>query len=145
MRVISNRLSVRASVLALAVLFAVGLSSFTLAPKTTTSNAGWEHLGSRKVNFGLEKDVISVTAAEGRFSKLKLKVTGGNLNLHKMTVTYGNGTRDNINVRHSFARGATSRVIDLQGNKRVIKQVAFWYDTKNRSQKRARIHLFGRH
>ncbi len=135
-------MSFKVGLFLLAATLSLGLSSYTTS---NHSNVGWEHLGSRKVNFGLEKDVIMVTAAEGRFSKLKLKVTGGSLNLHKMTVTYGNGSKDDITLKHSFNRGSTTRIIDLKGNRRVIKKVAFWYDTKNRSRKRARMHLFGMH
>lgn len=105
----------------------------------------WEKLGTKKVNFGLDKDVIPITSAEGVFTKLKVKVTAGSLNMHKMVVVYGNGQRDEIQLKHNFGRGGATSVLDLAGNKRVIKKVIFWYDTKNRSRKRATVHLFGKH
>lgn len=107
--------------------------------------ARWERLGSRKVNFGLDRDVIRVTAKEGTFTKLKFKVTGGNLNMHRIVVVYGNGARDEIEVRHKFRRGSATRIVDLRGNKRVIRKITFWYDTKNLSRRRATLHVFGRH
>ncbi|MBO6518118.1 MAG: DUF2541 family protein [Bacteroidia bacterium] len=132
----------------IALLFSVvfvGNSAFTNKQIKHRHVHGWEHLGSKKVNFGLDKDVITITAAEGKFTKLKLKVSGGNLNMHKMVVVYGNGTRDNINVKHNFTKGDVTRTIDLNGNRRVVQKVIFWYDTKNRSRRKATLHLFGRH
>ena len=54
----------------------------------------WEKLGSRKVNFTLDKDVIQLGAKEGAFSKLMIKVTGGAINMHRMIVHYGNGGKE---------------------------------------------------
>lgn len=105
----------------------------------------WERLGSKKVNYRLDRDVIKVTAVEGGFTKLKIVVTGGNINMHRLVVQYGNGTKDKIPLRHTFTRGSDSRVIDLRGGKRIIRDITFWYDTKNISRKRARIHVYGRH
>lgn len=116
------------------------MSSF----KASESQRGrWEHLGSRTVNYSLDKDVIPVGAKEGVYTQLKLVVSGGSLNMHRMVVEYGNGERDEIELRHQFGRGSTSRVIDLRGNRRIIRSVHFWYDSKNLSRQRARISLFG--
>jgi hypothetical protein len=129
------------------ILFSIVLS-LTLGSANVEAQVredGWEHLGSRKVNYALDKDIITVTAAEGTFTKLKLKVMGGSLNMHRMVVVYGNGTRDEIALRHNFSRRSGSRVIDLQGGKRIIKKVIFYYDSNNYSRGRAAIHLLGRH
>ncbi len=119
-------------------LFSFLVMSFAMPPK-------WEKLGSRKVNFGIEKDTIAVGAHEGGFTKLKVQVTGGSLNMKKMFVNFKNGERKEIALKHNFVKGSGSRVIDLPGNKRLIKNIVFVYDTKNRSKKRATIHVFGRH
>ncbi|SHI40708.1 DUF2541 family protein [Aquimarina spongiae] len=129
----------KSSVIAtLLVILFVG-SSFT------TKIVRWEHLGSRTVNYRLDKDVIKVTAREGGFTKLKVKVTGGSLNMHKMVVQYGNGKKDIIPLRYNFSRKSATRLIDLEGGKRVIRDITFFYDTKNLSKKRAKVHVFGRH
>ena len=126
----------------LSAIFAMTL----VACGSTKSTIGdWEKLGSKKVNFGLDKDVVHAGAHEGTFKKLKLVVTGGSLNMHKMTVVYKNGKRDKKNIRHNFSRNSDSRVIDLDGGNRFIKEIIFWYDTKNRSNKRATMHVYGKH
>ncbi|WP_271781958.1 DUF2541 family protein [Aquimarina algiphila] len=107
--------------------------------------ANWEYLGSKIVNYKLDKDIIKVTAKEGAFKKLKIKITGGSINMHRMVVQYGNGEKDVIQLRYNFSRRSATRVIDLKGNKRIIRDITFFYDTKNSSRKKAKIHVFGRH
>ncbi len=122
----------------LVVIFLIG-SSFTIAPLK------WEHLGTRTVNYKLDRDVIKVTAKDGRFKKLKLKVTNGSLNMHRVVVQYGNGEKQVIAIKKNVAKGGTTRLIDLKGNKRIIRDITFFYDTKNLSRKRAKVHVFGKH
>jgi len=118
------------------------LLSFTNAHR---GGRDWDFLGSRTVNFSLDKDVLEVGAKDGAFTKLLFKVDKGSLNMHKIVVSYGNGSRDEINVKHEFKRGTTSRVVDLKGKGRIVKRITFWYDTKNRSARKATMKVYGRH
>ncbi|WP_420573545.1 hypothetical protein [Kordia sp.] len=131
-----------ATLLLSAVLF-IGLSSFDTT-KSNTFTQKWEKLGSKKVNYKLDKDVIHVGKHEGTFKKLKLVVSKGALNMHRMVVHYGNGSQEEIKLKHTFNRRSNSRVIDLNGNKRFITKISFLYDTKNRSRNRATLHVFGK-
>ena len=99
----------------------------------------------RAVNYKLDKDDIHVGAKEGGFTKLKVVVTGGSLNMHRMVVTYMNGTKEEIQLRHNFKKGSGSRIIDLKGGKRVIKNIRFFYDTKNLAKSKAKVIVIGRH
>lgn len=106
----------------------------------------WENLGQRKVNYSLDRDEIMVTARDGRFSAVKLKVRKGAINMHKMTIHFGDGTKQQVNLRNKIPAGGETRVVNLKGNKkRVIRKVVFWYDTKNLANKRATVELWGRH
>lgn len=105
----------------------------------------WERLGSRVVNFGLDKDVIPVGAHEGNFTKLRVVVKGGAINMHRMTVHYMNGEVEKIALKHNFSKKSATRLIDLNGHKRKIKKIVFFYDTKNLARKRATVSVFGRH
>ena len=129
------------SIFLFGIVVITALSSYSGA---TEFNKGWQRIGSKKVNFKLDRDVIPVGLDDGRFSKLKVLVTRGSLNMHKMVVHYGNGTKNEIALRHNFGRKSTSRIIDLKGNKRFIKKITFIYDTKNYSKQRAKIHVFGK-
>ncbi len=105
----------------------------------------WELLGTRTVKYGLDRDEISVTAREGFFTALKIKVNRSALNMHKMVIHFGDGSNEEVAVRNNFKAGQESRVIDLPGNRRVITKVVFWYDTKNLKKSRAVVELWGRH
>ena len=107
------------------------------------TSVNWTVLGSKHVSKMIERDVIQVGNHKGTFTKLKVKITGGKVFMKSMVVTYGNGTKDMIPLKHVFSRGAESRVIDLRGNKRVIKKIAFVYDRKNNHRK-AKVWVAGR-
>ncbi|HTJ49846.1 MAG TPA: hypothetical protein VL443_10360 [Cyclobacteriaceae bacterium] len=121
------------------VLALISLSMFTHA-----NAQEWVELGSRKVNFGLDKDVIEVSYTGGTFTAIKLEVTDGALNMHRCVVHFQNGTKQEVELRHNFAKGSESRVIDLNGNKRFIKKIDFWYDSKDLQFKRATLIAYGR-
>lgn len=122
----------------------VGLFTTTAFTPSTSAVGKWVKLGSKKVNYGLDRDVIHVGLRDGSFSKLKVQVKGGAVNMHRIVVEYRNGSKEEIQVRHNFRRNAGSRIIDLNGGKRMIKDVTFWYDTKNVSRRKATVHLLGR-
>lgn len=108
-----------------------------------TKSNNWTLLGTKQVNWRLDKDVMRVGWDEGTFSKLRVTVTGGTVDIRKMVVTYGNGSKETIRLKHRFRRGDSSRVIDLKGNKRVIKNITFVYDRKNIARK-AQVRVTGR-
>jgi len=129
-----------------AALIILGLSSFNSGIVNSNADGGkWVKLGSKKVDFKLDKDVLKVGVNKGKFAKLKIVVTDGKLNMHRMVVHYGNDSREEIELRHNFAKGSDSRVIDLKGDKRFIKKIVFWYDSKNKSANKATLTVFGRH
>lgn len=127
--------------IAIALVVFVGLSSFSPAP---ISVKPWKHIETKKVNYRVDRDVIHLGINEGRFSKLKLKVTGGDINMHRMVVHYANGKPDEISLRHTFNKRSSSRIIDLNGNKRYIKKIVLVYDTQSNENRKARMSVFGK-
>lgn len=105
----------------------------------------WERLGTRAVDYKLDRDVVHVGAKKGGFTKLKIAVDGGSINMHKMVITYGNGSKETVELRHNFRPNSASRVIDIRGGKRLIQTITFYYDTKNLSHSKAVLTIFGRH
>jgi hypothetical protein len=108
-------------------------------------NRPWELLGARKIDYKVDRDEILVTRAEGTFTAIQLRVKRSPINMHKLAVHYGNGEVEEIDLRQSFRAGSVSRVIDLPGNKRVIRKVVMWYDTKNLTVGKGVVELWGRH
>ena len=119
--------------------------SACLVPNIHALQGRWEMLGTRTVNFANDRDEIMVTGAEGLFTALKVKVLQSAMDMNKMVVHFGDGSTEEIALKNVFRAGDESRVIDLPGNKRVIKKVVFWYDTKNYKKRRAVVELWGRH
>ncbi|MFT3980479.1 MAG: hypothetical protein QM687_08420 [Ferruginibacter sp.] len=120
----------------LLLLFAVSTLSFKLA--------GWRSLGTKTVNYRLDRDVLDVQLRDGVFQQLKFVVRGGSLNMRKVEVHFENGGKQEIELRHNFDRRSASRTVDLKGNNRIIEKIVFWYDTQNNSAARAKLTVLGK-
>lgn len=83
----------------------------------------WERLGSRKVGFGRDNDVIPVGRGEGRFKRIQLRVRDNAIEIRDLKVVYGNGRTNDIRVRENIRAGGQTRAIDLRGNDRAIREV----------------------
>ncbi len=104
----------------------------------------WNRLGERTVHQGgADHDAIVVTAREGRFTRVQLRVEHSALELYDVVITFGDGTRYSPATRLVFGQGTTSRVIDLPGGARVIRRVDFRYRNLPGGG-RAQIELWGR-
>lgn len=129
------------------ILFSLLISSAATAAPLPVLDVfhGWEKLGEKKVNFKADRDEIRVTAHDGLFTALKLTVKDAGINLHRAVVHFANGQTQTVNVKQNIARGQSSRVLNLNGNRRIIQKVVLYYDTKNRARQRATVELWGRH
>jgi hypothetical protein len=128
----TNRLLIAALVIAVCCA-----TVFAQAPK-------WVALGTKIVTFRTERDVITVGANEGVYKKIKLTVKRSGVNFKDMKVHFANGDIIDVKIRRVVPKGGETRVIDLPGNKRIIKKVVFWYESTTRNPKRATVRLWGR-
>lgn len=104
----------------------------------------WTQLGSRVVDYTLDHDVVSLNNSKEAFTSLKITVKNGSLNMHKATVHFANGDKQDIEFPEVVTAEAGGRVIDLKGNDRVIEKVTFWYDTRQKSDQKATIEVWGK-
>jgi hypothetical protein len=130
------------------VIFALMLiGSPLLAQKVKQPKSGppgsWRVIGTTHANHTVDHDAIIVAGPFDDFRKIKFKVTDSPLNLLRLVVTYDNGMPDIIEVRNNIPRGGESRVIDLNGSKRSIRKIEFWYDTKGILNGNADVTVFG--
>jgi|GEM_PF-599116 len=128
--------------LALAVVFFVAGVAF---PSTAEAGPVWSKLGKRKVSYKKDKDTIPVTAKGGLFNGIKIKVSGGAIEMRDIRVTFGNGKTFSPKVRAVFRKKTASRVIDLPGQARIIRKVEFKYRSIGKRGKKATVTLYGRH
>lgn len=88
---------------------------------------GWERLGSRLVNGKGDRDSIPVGRAEGRFAALRFRVKHSSMRMHDVVIVFADGSTYSPPTRAVFERGTTSALIDLPGNRRVIRRIDFRY------------------
>ncbi len=100
-------------------------------------------LGERLVNDRLDRDEVIVTGARGDFKAIQIRVKGASVDFHKVIIVYGNGQRQEVEMRHTIPAGGTSRAIDLVGDERVIRKIEFWYDANTIRGRKAVVRVFG--
>jgi len=101
----------------------------------TWDNRGWTLLGEREVNGHgqLDRDRIEVGGKwSGRFSKVTLVVTDGDLEMVDFEIKFGPGPGWHPGVSHFFREGQRTRVIDFPTNRygdeaRSIRNIEFAY------------------
>ena len=113
------------------------------APRPGTPGE-WRYLGTVNARFTADHDAIVVQGPYDFFRRIKFKVTSAPINIIRLIVTYDDGgLPENIDTRFSIPARGESRIIDLRGNRRKIRTIEFWYDTKGVLQGRANVSVFG--
>ena len=128
---------------------ALVFSSVTIAANQTAKSvtgAGWEKLGVKTVDMKADHDVIVVTHHEGFYSKVKFVIRKAPIHLTNINIVFGNGQNKNVVFNKRFNAGASTRIIDLPGNKRIIKKIKLNYKSIAAAGKgRAIIVAWGKH
>jgi hypothetical protein len=104
----------------------------------------WERLGEREVDFRNDHDQIDVGRSEGRFRQIEIRVKDAPIEVFDMVVTFGNNETFTPKVRHKFAEGSGSHIIDLPGERRIIKRIDFNYKSLNRREGKGTVQVFAR-
>ena len=107
-------------------------------------DGSWEKLGKVTATHSADHDKIKVEGRNDDVRKLKFRVSDSPLNMHRIIVTYDNGGAERLEVRQNIPKGGETRDIDLQGGKRSIRTIEFWYDTKGLLNGKADVTAYGR-
>jgi len=126
----------------LLTLAAMLISQISMAQ--TASLAGWKLLGTRTVDYTIDRDVINLDESNEAITALKFTVKNGTLNMHKCTVHFADGDTKDIAFSEEVNKTNDGRVMDLKGSNRKIEKVTFWYDTKNSSDKKSIVEVWGK-
>jgi hypothetical protein len=113
-------------------------------PKAPDYGRGWEVLGTRSVDLGLDRDVIEVGRREGAFDAIGIAVDVRDINMRSLIITYGNGESESLPMRAFLRAGERSRPIDLAGARRFIRRIELLYGTDRRRGPRAEVTVYGR-
>lgn len=105
----------------------------------------WELLGERVVTDRADHDTITVTAAKGTFTAIRFDVAGHAVDFQRVVIHFRNGDDQKVDLRNTIPAGGSSRIIDIDGNDRVIRSIDFWYDAKTFGRGgKATVRAFGR-
>jgi hypothetical protein len=104
---------------------------------------GFNYLGERTVNGGIDHDVIHVGRQDGKFHEIMVVAERAPVEIYDLVVTFGNGERYEPHTRLVFGPDSTSRNIDLPGGGRFIKRVEFRYGNLVAGAN-AKVELWGR-
>ncbi|MEO7991836.1 MAG: hypothetical protein ABI663_19940 [Chryseolinea sp.] len=116
----------------------------TVLAQTVIANArteGWSLLGSRTVDYLIDRDEIVIDAST--FTALKFEVKNGALSMHKCTLHFSDGSMKDVEFPDNV-KASTERVIDLKGSYLKLDKVIFWYDTNIKSDTKAVVELWGK-
>ena len=104
----------------------------------------WEKLAETKINQGLNRHEMMISADNKPFSAVKIRSVQGGVNLHRCIFHYKNGETLTVEMRNDLPAGTDSRVIQLPRKKDPVIKVEFWYDTKNYGDQKASLELWGK-
>lgn len=124
------------------------LSTFLLcllaAGLASAAAARWERLGEREVDFRGDHDRIEVGRSEGRYKQLEIRVKDAPIEISNMVVTFGNNQKFSPKMRHRFAEGSGTHIIDLPGERRTIKRIDFKYRSISRREGKGKVEVYAR-
>ena len=129
---------------AAALAFAVAFTTLAYDANARRNNRDWELLGSQAVGFIADRDVVQVGRQDGDFSKIQLRVKNNDIEILDLKVVYGNGQMDDIRVRENIRAGGKTRVIDLKGGERFIRNVQLVYRSRPSFKGQAVVEVWGR-
>jgi hypothetical protein len=112
-----------------------------LAQTANARTEGWSLLGSRTVDYLIDRDEIAIEAST--FVELKFEVKNGPLSMHKCTLHFSDGSMKDVEFPDNV-KASTERVIDLKGSNLKLDKVIFWYDTNIKSDTKAVVELWGK-
>ncbi|MTD93987.1 hypothetical protein GIW81_06510 [Hyphomicrobium sp. xq] len=125
---------------------ALGLAALAAQPSFARDRGPdhWEQLGCQKVGFLVDRDVIRVGRRDGKFSAIRLEVSGNTVFMNDLRVVYGNGAPDDIAVRSEIRDGGQTRALDLKGRgERVIDRIEMTYRAKPNFKGSAKVCVMG--
>jgi hypothetical protein len=117
------------------------LLNFTIL--ATAQRDRWDYLGEANVDGGADHDRIEVGEGRGAFRAIKLGVERGPIEFDRVIVHYGNGAAVPIAISRRIPAGGQTRVIDLPGERRFIRDVEFYYRKGNWRSSKPKVRLYG--
>lgn len=133
------------------------LSSLVIffAPHTFAKESdGWVMISDKVVNYKSETDTVEPLAyiSQRNFSKIKIKVVQGTVNLKNIVVTMSDGSSKELKSMGTLTKGMSTRAWTLPGNENAkFKKLDMTYDSWGSTtlnaiglSKKAKIEVWGK-
>jgi hypothetical protein len=105
---------------------------------------GWEFLGKREVNFGIDRDTVAVSRSAGPLHQLLIVATLNPVEIWNIRVVFESGATHDSDFREKLFVGRDRLVLDLPGGARRVSEVIFRYRKLNNAARRAVVELYGK-
>ena len=128
-----------------AIVHVYGKTRSGRSPARSLTEDGWTHMGANEVDFRSDHDVIRLEGPR-RFNTILIAVEGADVEMSRVMVNFANGEHFDPNVRLMFEGNSRSRLIDLPGDARDIRNIEFSYNTLRRggNAEKAIVHVYGK-
>lgn len=100
------------------------------AAAPTAAQAQWVLVGEKSVSLDGDRDVVN-TAGEGSFRRIRLCVLRRAVRFYDLDAVFGNGGRQDLQIRRVIGPGDCTRAINLRGGRRFIRRIILNYRTVN--------------
>jgi hypothetical protein len=128
------------------MLLAIGSNIQTALAQTpgiiANDKTGWKEIGKTVVDFTSDRDAIMVMGYN-RFTMIKFKVSEAPIELLDLEIYYSEGEKEDIKINSTVKAEGESRLIDLNGNRKVTKIVFVYKTIPNYKGKKARVEIWG--
>jgi hypothetical protein len=105
-----------------------------------------ELLGTQKIGFSVDRDVLRVGRREGRFSRIALRALDNDIEIMDMKIFYAGrgGPPDDVQFRRVLRAGQRTDPIDLRGSEpRAIDRIEFVYRARPNFRGAATLEVYG--
>ncbi len=109
----------------------------------SNSNAGWQRLAEKDVNFDLDHDRIDIDD-DRMVREIRMSAQYSPVSFSRIVITYKGGRTQEVPFAHLVAVDQFSPAFTLSGDGGVIDAVDVWYSTEGMSGKKAKMTLYGR-
>jgi hypothetical protein len=94
------------------------LTLFTQGMAQNVALADWRFIADKRVNYGVDRDVILFGDIKDDFRQIRLRITDGPLRMYDMKIYFDNGDVQDVALKANFRQGEETRIIDLKGGLR---------------------------
>ena len=102
----------------------------------------WDFLGDTHIDDIRDHDKILANRRDGPFRALQLRVSGDTIFFQRLVAHYANGTSEELPIDDGISPKATTLVMNLTGERRILDSVEVWY-FKQPWEHRPRLTLYG--